>query len=283
MKIALAQIEPSLGDVTANVDKHVSRIREARDLGADLILFPELSLTGYLLQDMVPEVAQKPGSSPALRRLCELSGDLAVVVGFAEQAPGFRYYNSAAFLEGGRIVHTHRKAYLPTYGMFDEGRYFARGGNFRSFPSRLGTLGILICEDLWHTTSAFLLAQDGAEVLLVPSSSPTKGVDTGETLPSQEAWLELARVTARFQTVFLAYANRGGFEDGIHFGGGSFAVDPSGRVLARTRSWREELLVVDLPGEVLREARTAYPLLRDERLDLLYRELGRLRKLRFNL
>lgn len=282
-RVAIAQIEPVLGDVDANLGKHIEWMDRARAGGADLVVFPELSLTGYLLQDIVPEVAQKAGSSPAFRRLREAGRDLGVVVGFVEQSRGYRFFNSATFLEDGKVLHTHRKAYLPTYGMFDEGRYFAVGETFRAFSSRLGTLGILVCEDLWHTTSSFLLSQDGAEILIVPSNSPTKGVGKEDTLASLTAWLELARVVARFQTVYVLYANRVGFEDGIHFGGGSFAVDPFGRLLARSESWEEEMLWADLSTDALREARTAYPLLRDERLDLLYRELGRLRKRRFNL
>jgi predicted amidohydrolase len=283
MKVAIAQIEPVLGDLGANLAKHLEWVKRARSRQAELVVFPELSLTGYLLQDIVPEVAQMAGSSAILKSLRAAGHDLGIVVGFVEQSRGFRFFNAAAYLENGRIIHTHRKAYLPTYGMFDEGRYFAVGETFRSFPSRIGAMGILVCEDLWHTTSSFLLSQDGAEILVVPSNSPTKGVDKAETLASQTAWLELARVVARFQTVFLLYANRVGFEDGIHFGGGSFVVDPFGNVVARSDSWEEELIVTDLSIETLREARTTYPLLRDERLDLLYRELGRLRKRRFNL
>ncbi len=283
MKVAIAQIEPVLGDISANLKLHISRIEKAIELGSQLILFPELSLTGYLLKDMVPEVARKAGSHPTFRKLLELSREITIIVGFVELGQGIQFFNSAACLEEGKILHTHRKVFLPTYGMFDEGRDFAKGEMFRAFPSHLGRLGILVCEDLWHSTSSFLLTQDGAEVLLVPSSSPTKGVDGKETLACLETWLELARVTARFQTVFLLYANRVGFEDGIHYGGGSFIVDPMGEILTRSKTWKEELLVADLSTDILREARTAYPLVRDSRLDLLYRELGRLRKRKFYL
>ncbi len=283
MKVAIAQLEPILGDVPANLEKHLARIDEAVRQQAKFILFPELSLTGYHLQDMVADVAQEADRSDPLRQLRERSRDISIEAGFVEQSPGIRFFNSAAFFERGEIVHIHRKVYLPTYGMFDEGRDFGPGETFRAFPTDQGRMGILTCEDLWHTSSAFLLTQDGAEIILIPSNSPIKGVGAEEELASQTTWLELARTTARFQTVFLLYGNRVGCEEGIQFGGGSFALDPNGRILARSTSRKEGLLFAELDPELLREARTCYPLVRDEKLDLVYRELGRIRKRKFNL
>lgn len=276
LRISLAQVEPVLGDLRANVAMHLRWIREASRRGADLVVFPELSLTGYLLQDLVAEVAVRPAETAALRPLLAMSRRLAIVVGLVEETPGHRYYNSALFLSGGRIVHAHRKVYLPTYGMFDEGRDFAAGDRLQAFPTRLGRMGMLVCEDLWHLSSSLILAQDGADYLLGLSNSPTEGIDPREGLVNHATWRDLVKVTAQLQTIYVAYVNRVGFEDGVNFGGGSCVVDPFGRVIAEGKMLEEDLVVCDLERAVLRRARTFFPLLRDERLAILSREIQRL-------
>jgi predicted amidohydrolase len=276
LRVALAQMEPTLGDVSTNVLRHLRLAREAIRRRADLVVFPELSLTGYRLQDLVTEVALPVDASGALRPLLETSRRIAMVIGLVEESEGHRYYNSAVYLDGGRISHVHRKAYLPTYGMFEEGRYFAPGDSLRAFRSRQGRFGMLICEDLWHSSSSLALAQDGADYLAVIANSPTQGIDSSDALASRSTWRDILRVTARLQTIFVLWANRVGFEDGINFGGGSCVMDPFGRLIAQAHVLEEELLVCDLDRAILRRARTAYPLLRDERLELLSREVRRL-------
>src|SRR5262245_6755868 len=210
LRLALAQIAPVLGDVEANVRLHLEAGREAARAGAGLVVFPELSLTGYRLQDLVSEVALRIEDQGPLRPLLELSRRIALVVGLVEESEGHRYYNSAAYLEGGRVRHVHRKVYLPTYGMFEEGRYFAAGDSLEAFRRRAGRVGMLICEDLWHPASALLLAQDGADILLVPSNGPTQAVGGAGGPRNEETWRDLAKVTAQMQTVFVVLVNRVG-------------------------------------------------------------------------
>ncbi len=152
LRVALAQFSPRLGDLEANLTTHLDCLVRARDAGADLVVFPELSLTGYHLSDQVPEVAVPLDSEP-LRRIQHASETIDVVVGFVEDAPGHRFHNAAAYFSAGRPAHVHRKLYLPTYGMFQEGREFAAGETLRAFDTDHGPAGLLICEDLWHATS----------------------------------------------------------------------------------------------------------------------------------
>jgi predicted amidohydrolase len=276
LRVAVAQIEPVLGNLKANVSLHADWIRRAIRRGADLVVFPELSLTGYLLQDLVPEVALPLETiDTRLRPLLDLSRRIAVVAGFVEETPGHRYHNSALFLEGGRVRHVHRKVYLPTYGMFDEGRFFAAGDRLQAFSTPLGRMGILICEDFWHPSTSLVMAQDGADYLVVLSAGPTEGMDR-RGLAVHATWKNLARVTAQMQTLYVIYANRVGFEDGINFSGGSCVIDPAGETLQEAVLLQEELVVCDLPRASLRRARTLLPLLRDERLPVLAREVQRL-------
>jgi predicted amidohydrolase len=281
-RVALCQMDPKLGDPSANLETHLEIIRSARREGAGLAVFPELSLTGYLLRDQVPDVAQSTRGS-LFRRLRQACEDIDVLVGFVEEAPGHRFYNSAAYVSRRRVRHVHRKLYLPTYGMFEEGRDFAPGDTLRSFETGFGPAGILICEDVWHATSAWLLSLEGAEVLLVPSSGPTRGARARRGITSVRVWHELLTVTAQFHTAYVVYVNRVGFEDGLAYGGGSAVFDPFGRTAAKLPPLEAGMELVDLDPEVLRRARTAYPLLRDENIELVHRELSRIRRIRFDL
>lgn len=282
LRLALAQIDTGLGTVSANLEIHRQAVLEAKAGKAGLVVFPELSLTGYVLRDQVPEVARSLESG-TLKELCQMSREIDIVAGFVEESPEHLFYNSAAYFSNGRIRHVHRKVYLPTYGMFEEGREFARGGGFRTFESAAGNAGLLLCEDIWHSSSALLLTQQQAQLLLVPSSGPSRGAKPERGLTSIEVWRSLLAVTAQFQTNWIVYVNRVGCEDGLTFGGGSMVIDPFGRVTAEAPALEEALLFVELEAEVLRRARTAYPLVRDADLELLYRETERIRAERHDL
>ncbi|HEX4822830.1 MAG TPA: nitrilase-related carbon-nitrogen hydrolase [Candidatus Polarisedimenticolaceae bacterium] len=282
VRVALAQIAPKLGQIAPNLDTHEETIAKARREKAAVVVFPELSMTGYLLRDQVQDVALTL-KSPAFRRLVRASRGIDVIAGFVEEAAGHTFHNAAAYLSKGRVVHVHRKVYLPTYGMFDEGRDFAAGEVVRAFPTSHGTSGILICEDAWHPTSSWILAQDGAEILFVLSSGPTRGTKPKRGITSVEVWHDLLRATAQFQTSYVVYVNRVGFEDGLNFGGGSVAIDPFGREVAGLAGLTPGLTVAELDAEALRRARTVYPLLRDEKIELVHRETLRLREKKFLL
>ena len=282
VRVALAQIAPKLGDLEANLDMHIEAIRLARREKADVVVYPELSLTGYVLRDQVPDVALTR-RSPLFKKLLRASNGIDLVVGFVEETPGHRFHNAAAYVSRGRVIHVHHKVYLPTYGMFDEGRDFAAGDLVRAFDAPHGPSGLLICEDAWHPANAWILAQDGAEVVFALSSGPTRGAKPKRGITSLPVWHELLRATAQFQTSFVVYVNRVGYEDGLNFGGGSIAFDPFGRTLATLPALISGLTVAELDREVLRRARAAYPLLRDENLELVHRETSRIRQRRFRL
>jgi len=279
VRLAIAQVAPALGDLDANLRMHLATARRAAAAGARLVIFPELSLTGYRLQDLVPEVALRLDRPGRLAPLLRLSRRIGIVLGLVEESEGHRYYNTALHLEGGRIVHAHRKVYLPTYGMFEEGRYLAAGDSFAAYRSGAGRMGMLVCEDAWHPASALLLAQDGADLVLVLANGPTQAVGGAGGPRNHDTWRDLIRVTAQMQTVFVALVNRVGVEDGVGFFGASMVVDPLGHIVAQAPTLREQLLFADLDRAALRRARTYYPLLRDERLPVLAREIDRLTRL----
>lgn len=274
--VVLAQIKPKLGCVADNLALIEERIQQATAAKADLIVFPELALTGYFLKDLVPEAARRL-DSPEIQRLTELSRTISIVVGFVEVTNDYRFFNSALYLEDGAVRHLHRKVYLPTYGLFDEQRYLARGEQFRAFDTRFGRVGMVICEDMWHLSASYILAMDGATTLICLSSSPGRGIE-GESLGSAKAWQQLTSTTAMFLNCRVLYCNRVGYEDGINFWGGSEYVAPSGESTARANILEEDMLTAIVEEGALRRERIFSPMLRDENLFVTMQELRRIKR-----
>lgn len=272
--VVLAQVKPKLGCIADNLALIEERIQQATAARTGLIIFPELALTGYFLKDLVPEVARRL-DSPEIKRLVELSSNISIAVGFVEVTSDYRFFNTALYLEDGAIKHLHRKVYLPTYGLFDEQRYFARGEQFRAFDTKFGRMGIMICEDMWHLSASYILAMDGATTLICLSSSPGRGIN-GESLGSADAWQKLTSTTAMFLNCRVLYCNRVGYEDGVNFWGGSEYIAPSGESIVRATLLEEDMLTTTIEEGMLRRERIFSPMLRDENLFVTMQELQRI-------
>jgi predicted amidohydrolase len=278
VKIALAQVAPHLGDVERNVKLHLDLIEKARRERADLLVFPELSLTGYTLKDLTADVALDPRADPRIRRIAASARGLSIVLGFVEESPTAKglFFNSAAFLSRGRIIHVHRKVYLPTNGMFEEGKFFAQGRDFRAFPTPFGKAGLLICRDFLHAGAGYVLFAGGAEIVIVISAAPGRGISGGEAFETSRMWELMGEALSYFSTAFVIYANRVGIEDGVTFAGGSFVYGPGGNLLARAAYLDPEFLVCRIDLTAVREARTKGLFKRDEKPDVIIRSLERI-------
>ncbi|HXE94824.1 MAG TPA: nitrilase-related carbon-nitrogen hydrolase [Dongiaceae bacterium] len=270
----LAQIKPKLGCIADNLAAIEGEVVKAQAARADLIVFPELALSGYFLKDLVPEVALRL-DSPKIKRLIELSRGISITIGFVEESDGYNFFNSALYLEDGAIRHLHRKVYLPTYGLFDEQRYLAHGESFRAFDTKFGRFGMLICEDMWHLSASYILAMDGATTLICLSSSPARGIDD-DSLGSASAWQKLTSTTALFLNCRVLYCNRVGFEDGVNFWGGSEYIAPSGESVVRGALLEEDFVTARVDEGALRRERIFSPMMRDENLFVTMQELGRI-------
>jgi len=275
--LGMAQINTRLGDTRANLEKHLAYIEQARQANIDLLCFPELSLTGYSLQDLTHEVSARPDpADPLFGPLFDASNDLDLTVGFVDEDARHRFYIASAYLSGGKLLHVHHKCYLPTYALFDEGRHFAPGDTISAFDTCFGRVGMLICEDFWHISPPYLLWLDGADVILLMSASPGRGLDSSDKLASAR-WVE--KVTEAYASVFTSFVthtNRVGFEDGFNFWGGSFAYDPDGERVAQGPYFKEALVTATLDLDQLHRTRSRLPLLRDERPALTARTLKRI-------
>lgn len=277
INIGLAQISPKLADVRSNCEIHLGFVERAAQQKVDLLVFPELSLTGYALQDASRDVARLAvPSDPLISTMLEASKRLDLVVGFAEVDDRGRLFTAGAYLSRGAIVHIHRKVYLPTYGMFDEGRYFDLGDSVRAFDTRFGRMGLLICEDFWHASPPYLAWLDGADVLLLTSASPGRGLNDEDRLASARFVETVNKSYAALFGSYVVHSNRVGFEDGLNFWGGSTIFDPDGELVAQAPYFEEALTVATIDLAQVNRSRNRIPLLRDERPELTLRELQRI-------
>ena len=277
LRIGLAQIAPELGVLERNLARHRLLIADARAAGVDLLVFPELGLAGYLLQDLNAEVALRR-DDPRLLALGAEAAEMSVVVGFVEESDEHVLYIAAALFEGGQLRHVYRKSYLPNYGLFDERRFFAAGSQLRAVDSRLGVrLGICVCEDFWHLPVPYLLALDGAQMLINISSSPGRDIAAVEGgLGTAESWRTLMRAYAQLTTCHVVFVNRVGVDEAVTFWGGSQVIDPAGDVVFEAPLLDEGLFIAEIDTADIRRERVALPLLRDERPDFVLRQLERL-------
>jgi len=277
MKVALAQISPRLGDIKTNVEMHLDVLEKARRAKADLVVFPELGLTGYTLKDLVEEVALDPESHPLFRKIRARSRGISTVVGFVEERPSEKglFYNSAAFITDGRILHVHRKVFLPTNGMFEEAKFFAQGRDFRSFATPFGRAGLLICRDFLHYGASYVHYSSGADMIICISAAPGRGIEGGDAFETSRMWELMGEAMSYFSTVFVLYANRVGIEDGVTFAGGSFVFAPGGRLVGRAAYLDPELLLRRVDLSAVRDARKKWLFKRDEKPDVVLRSLER--------
>lgn len=270
VRIALAQVDCALGEVEANLGHAGDRVAEARAQGAELVVFPELSLHGYHLGEIAGD-RSLPAADPRLARLAEAGPD--VLIGFHEDG-GTRTYNAAAHLGAGRTRHLHRKLYLPNYLVWEERKRCSPGQAMRAYDTGFGRVATLICNDAWQPVLPWLAAQDGAELLLVPTNSAAGSGP--ESLDTIAYWTDLLRFIARMQQCWVVFCNRVGEEAGARFWGGSRIIDPWGEVVAQAPLYEPALLVADVDVSAARRRRREVPLVAEARLGLIERELRRL-------
>jgi NAD+ synthase (glutamine-hydrolysing) len=260
-KIALAQLDLLVGDVQGNATRVVTTARRARaELGADLILFPELTLSGYPPEDLLFHRGFRRQIEAGLERVRQEVQDASLVVGFPEYTRA-GIYNSAALITGGSIAAIHRKAELPNYKVFDEKRYFQPGAQPTVVDRQGFKLGMLVCEDIWEPESTQLARSDGAELLVVINASPFE-------LHKQREREDIARIRARDVGLPLAYVNMVGGQDELIFDGNSFVMDADGRVVMRAPAYEEGTYVVEFVrqgrGKVVPQVGNIAPELSDE-------------------
>ncbi len=275
--VAIAQIDSAIGNLQKNLRTHVEFIRRAKEGGADLVVFPELSLTGYSLKDVNWDAALRVADPSAVSEMIRESGEMSVLFGGVEESDDYGLYNAAFLVERGTLRSVHRKIYPPTYGMFEELRYFSPGKTLRAADTSVGKIGVLICEDLWHLPLPYLLAQDGAQVIVGMAASPTR-LAGEEALETARINSEQHRAYARLLSSYVIFCNRVGFEDGVNFWGGSEVVGPGGDTVVQAKYFDEDLVFAEIDGNEVRRARRFSRHFLDDDPKLVLAELARIRR-----
>lgn len=274
MRITLVQVDSRLGDIDGNLARAEEVVARAVEESADVVVFPELYLSGYSIGEVDTDLAMRP-DDPRIEKLARAAGGTGLLIGFVEAGPRGHTYNSTVYYEGDRLVHVHRKLYLPQYAPFEERNHFTPGPTLHAFTVGSNTrIAVLLCNDAWQPQLAFLAAQDGAQVVLVPAASAQSLFP--ERYDSYEYWHDITRFYGRMYQLYVVFVNRVGVEGSLRFWGGSHVIDPWGNLVAEAAQEQEQVLTVDLDLAEIRRRRRQVPLVKEARLGLLQREIGRL-------
>ena len=238
MKITLAQTAPKLS--RCNLELIIYIINDCKD-ASDLIVFPELSLNGYLLQDKLYEDAW---NIDELSELEYLSKFIDIVVGGAIR-DGDVFKNSALYFSQGKLLSRHQKVHLPNYGMFEEARYFEAGNIFESFQTRYGKVSMLVCEDLWHESVHNDLIQENPDMIIALVASPARGF-SNNGLEIEDRWMEIIQQVSSECNAKFIFVNRVGFEDGLGFWGGSCILNEDGEVVNKLAHYKEIIETIEI-------------------------------------
>jgi predicted amidohydrolase len=261
-RLALAQIGCEQGDKARNTRKIKETVTNAKEQGADLVIFPELSLTGYVVRDQIYELAETiPGPSTEAVEKTAKETKTHIIFGMPELSEKTQstIYNTAVLVGPEGLIGKYRKMHLPTHSVFEEKRYFRPGYQSSAFDTALGKIGMVICYDIFFPEVTRLTRLQGAQLIVCISASPSVRKAFFETLTSARA-IE--------NTAFIAFVNLVGIEDGLQFWGGSRLIGPSGKILARARYDQEDLVVDEVDYEDIRPIEAFVPTLKDLRPEL---------------
>ena len=274
LKVGAAQLRSVVGNMDASVAKHCEMIRQAQETGTDILLFPELSLTGYGEGTASLNLAMRK-DDPKILELAHASEGMVTILGFVEEGLAAQFYNSAVAVRDGKIIYVYRKVNLATYGAPEEGKHFASGRYVETFD--LGEpwkLSILICSDLWNPALVNLVALHGTTLLLVPISSAIEAV--GGEFDNAGGWGTCLNFYSMIYGFPIVMANRTGKEGPLTFWGGSRILDPYGKVITQASRDDDHVIYAELDYEAIRRARYFLPTVRDSNLGLVLRESERL-------
>ena len=275
MKIRAIQFSPALGNIAKNLEFHVKKIEEAAADKKDLIIFPELSISGYHLKDILYDVSLTPDDE-TMTQLKELSRKIDIVIGAPFEEPEGIIYNCALYFSKGELIHIHRKVQLPNFGMFEEQMIFKAGEQFRTFKAGDFTAGIIICREMLFPVIAYLYYLQGVDFLIGISNSPYRGLSKKEGFSSLKLWERVGEVCAINYHQNYVFVNRTGFEDGMGFGGGSFNAAPGQGIVQKAAYFDEETLDFEISKQAVRRARIIGNYLRDDKPEVIFNELKRI-------
>jgi len=274
MKVRAIQFSPILGDISKNLTFHLKEINQAIDDKIELIIFPELSISGYQLKDIIYDISLKPNDQ-TIKQLADLSKQIDIIIGAPYESLAGIITNTAFYFSEGALKHCHDKVQLPNFGMFEELKIFKPGVQFKTFKIKEFTAGILICREILFPIHAYLYYLQEVDFLIGISNSPHRGI-TKDGFSSFKFWENLGYVfSVNFHQNYV-FVNRCGFEDGIGFGGGSFFA-PSGKGIQKKAKYMDnDILDFEISLADVRRSRLSSNYLRDEKPEIILKELHRI-------
>lgn len=292
MKVMICQTNPVLLDIQANLEDVIGKIRKGREEDADLVVFPELALTGYFLGDQYHQAALRMNSGE-IRRLASATKGTAAVVGFVEESPAMNFYNSALVAVDGKVAFAYRKLNMPNYGVFEERKYFSPGKHVPVFHYHGFTIAVFICNDVWHPSLPYLGVCQKADIFVTILNSTKDSM--GTEFNNQESWEIINTFYARIFGIYNVCANRVGEETFLdreiakageakgkvikeacsRFWGGSEIINPFGKRIAKAALDEPDAITGEISRDLLRKKRILLPYLRNDDPYFTHRELGR--------
>ena len=289
MKVATYQTDPILLDIKANLEDTISKIHHAKEKKADLIVFPELALTGYFVGEKYHEVALKI-ESKEIKKLALATKGTAAIVGFIEESKSMNFYNSALIAVDGEVLFAYRKLNLPNYGVFEERKYFSNGKRVSTFRLHGYNLSVFICNDMWHPALPYLGICQKADIFITIFNSSQGSM--GSEFRNIESWEIINRFYSRVFGIYNICANRVGFEsfeekrdiskenleeeEPLRFWGGSEIINPFGKQIAKAALYKPDMIFAEISRDLLRRKKILLPYLRDDEPHFTYRELNRI-------
>ncbi len=276
MKVAIVQMDCELGNIESNLTKILHFAKKLRGK-ASLAAFPELSLTGYSVKGEFYKYALNL-ESKEVAALKKASQEVSLLVGFVEEGPGMKYYNSYMFVHKGKVANVQRKIYLPTYGIFDERKYFASGDTITCFDLGRFRFAPMICNDLWQPSMPYIAASDDANAFVVPVSSTRGGL--GVNVSTRKLWNTMLTYYAMIYGSYVIFANRSGREERLRFWGGSKLINPMGKIVCEAKGDSEQTVIGEMDINLIRQMRIVLPTHRDNDINHAIRQLTRVVKRR---
>lgn len=269
MKLGIVQTAPVFGDVQKNLSEMLHIMREFKGK-ADLLIFPELSLTGYDLKEQLYHVGLTPDSKE-IKQVCEVSKETGVnvVFGFVEQGKGEQIYNSAMMIRDGKVYSVQRKLYPTTYGIFEEGKYFSKGKRVHVAEIDSFTSSMLICNDMWHPSLMHIAAHFNTSLLIGLINSPEGGI--GPDVSNSIGWERVGQFYATVYGCYVALVNRVGTENDLNFYGNSKVIDPYGKIIAECPFGEPSVQICEINMHEVKNARKQLPIIRDEDVHITLR------------
>ncbi len=244
MRVALSQISPKLS--RDNFDLHKDEIFKAKSSKADIIIFPELSMNGYMLMDAVYEDSFDLNEFEEFE---DLSRDIDIIIGAVTKV-SHKIYNSALYFCDGKLLFIHHKNNLPNYGMFQEARFFFKGDRFEMFDTKFGSSMVVVCEDLWSSKTIDEISSKKPDFLYVIANSPSRDFSDDGVLGIEKKWNRILSTAAILSGAHVVFVNRVGFEDGMGFWGGSRVINPNGKIEVSAKLFESELLVSNIDHNI---------------------------------